>query len=271
MSIRGLLSLAIVFTIPAMPILSHEYWIDASKFHPTPDEEVTADLRVGSDLSGEVFPWLKQSFRAVQLWSPDQGPTPLTGRTGDIPALRLPSLDAGLHRISVETTPSFVIFETMDVFEDYLAYEGLTGILESHRSRSLPETGFGERYSRNARALIQSGPVIEGQTDAPTDMPFELVAQGNPYEPGLGSLPVRLTWQGEPAAGVQVALFHAAPEAEPPQGVTRQLFTTDGEGLVTIPLQGQGLHLLSAVRIEPVEDSAAAVWQSWWASLSFSP
>lgn len=271
MNIRALLFLGLLLTAAARPALSHEYWIDAQKFQPTPDEEVTADLRVGSDLSGEVFPWLRQSFRSVLLWSPGQDPLALGGRAGDLPALRLPPLAPGLHRISVETTPSFVLFEDMEKFEKYLEYEGLAATLDLHRSLGLPESDFGERYVRNARALIQSGPVTDADVDAPTGMAFELVAEANPYAAGRTDLPVRLIWQGQPVAGAQVALFHAPPDATPPDGVTRLLFTTDADGRVTVPLRGAGLHLLSAVRIEPLEGSVAAVWQSWWASLTFAP
>ena len=268
---RAVLFLGLLLAFPVSPTLGHEYWIEASKFQPAPDENVTANLRVGADLSGEAFPWLAQSFASVSLWSPDGTAQPLSGRMGDLPALKLPSLPRGLHRVTVETTPSFVIFDKAGKFETYLAYEGLNGILERHRARGLPETGFGERYVRNARALVQSGAVIDGQADAPTGMPFELVILGNPYAPGLTDLTVQLLWQGAPAPDVQVALFHVPPGSAPPVGVERLLFTTDSDGRVTFPLRGPGLHLLSAVHIEPVDDSAAAVWQSWWTSLSFAP
>jgi len=255
----------------AQPVLAHEYWIEPQKFHPAAATEIMADLRVGSDLSGEAFPWLRQSFRSVLFWPPGAGPVPVSGRMGDLPALRLSPDSGGLHRVSVETTPSFVIYDKPDTFPAYLEYEGLTGVIESHRARGLPETGFGERYVRNARALLQVGPVVDGQADAPTGMPFELVAEGNPYAAGTATIGVRLFWQGAPAADTQVALFFAPPGAARPDGVERSLFRTDADGRVTVPIQGAGLHLLSAVRIEPVDDSAAAVWQSWWASLSFAP
>lgn len=255
----------------AQPALGHEYWIEAQKFQPPAPEQIAADLRVGSDLSGEPFPWLKQSFKSVAFWTPDGEALPLTGRMGDLPALRLEPQGTGLHRVTVETTPSFVIYDKPETFPAYLDYEGLTGVLDLHRARGLPETGFGERYVRNARALLQIGPVAEGQTDLPTGMPFELVADGNPYAADLREIPVRLLWNSRPAPDTQVALFYVRDGALRPDDVERRLFRTDAEGRVTVPVLGLGLHLLSAVRIEPVEDSAVAVWQSWWASLTFAP
>jgi hypothetical protein len=268
---RMALSFILTLSVQALPALSHEYWIEAQKFHPASVQELTADLRVGSNLSGEVFPWLKQSFASVSLSPPEGDPIPLSGRAGDLPALRFTPLSEGLHRIAVETTPSFVIFDKPETFPSYVAYEGFPEVLDQHRARGLPETGFGERFTRNARALLQIGAVEEGQSDAPSGLPLELVAEGNPYAPGLTEIAVRLTWQGDPLAGTQVALFHAAPDAARPADVTRTLFRTDADGRVIVPIMGSGLHLLSAVRIEPVEDSAAAAWQSWWASLTFAP
>jgi hypothetical protein len=268
---RAVLSLCLALATTATPTLAHEYWIEAGRFLAPWPEELTADLRVGSDLSGEVFPWLKQSFVSVSLSAPNGDSTALTGRTGDLPALRFTPQGDGLHRLAVHTTPSFVIFDDPAKFKSYVEYEGFPEVLDQHRARGLPETGFGERFIRNARALVQVGPVIDGQSDAPTGMPLELVAEGNPYAPGLTEIAVRLIWNGDPLPDTQVALFHATPEANRPDEVTRTLFTTDADGRVTVSLQGPGLHLLSAVRIEPVEDSAAAKWQSWWASLTFAP
>lgn len=268
---RAVLSLCLAFATITVPALAHEYWIEAEKFQASEGQDLTADLRVGSDLSGEAFPWLKQSFASASLFPPDREAAPLTGRAGDLPALRFAPEGEGLYRLAVHTTPSFVIFDDPEKFKRYVEYEGFPEVLDLHRARGLPEKGFGERFFRNARALVQVGPVIDGQSDAPTGMPLELVAEGNPYTPGLSEITIHLTWNGDPLPDTQVALFHAAPEAKRPDDVTRTLFTTDSDGKVTVPLQGPGLHLLSAVRIEPVEDSAVAQWQSWWASLTFAP
>ncbi len=268
---RAIPSMLLAALLVATPAVAHEYWIEAEKFHPATVEDIEADLRVGSDLSGESFPWLKQSFTSVLLWPPSGGSIPLTGRAGDLPALRASPQSVGLHRITVETTPSFVIFDKPGKFETYLTYEGLLETLTLHRERGLPETGFGERYVRNAKALIQIGTADDRQSDAPVGMPLELVATGNPYAAGQTRLSVRLLWQGMPVPDAQVALFYAAPGSARPDDVERTLFTTDDQGSVSIPLLGPGLHLLSSVRIEPIEDSTAAAWQSWWASLTFAP
>ena len=250
--------------------LAHEYWIAAQKFQVEPGEAVVADLLVGSMMSGEAYPWLKRSVREAKLWAPDGGVMEITGRDGDLPALNITAAQPGLNRISFHSKPSFVVFEEFEKFQRYLDLEGLTGVAEAHRARGLPEKGFIEKFTRNARALIQVGPVVDGQGDAPTGMPFELVAMGNPYTPGLTEIGVRLTWNGAPAAGVQVALFLTPPGANPPNGVQRTLFTTDAAGRVAVPLTRAGRYMLASVHIEPVDSGTEAVWQSHWANLTFA-
>lgn len=250
--------------------LAHEYWIAAQKFQVEPGEAVTAHLLVGSMMSGEAYPWLKRSVKEAKLWAPDGSAVNITGREGDLPALNLTPAQPGLNRISFHTKPSYVVFEDFAKFQRYLDLEGLTGVAEAHRARGLPEEDFIEKYTRNARALIQVGPVVDGQSDAPTGMPYELVAMGNPYTPGLTQIGVQLTWNGAPAAGVQVALFLTPPGITPPDGVVRTLFTTDANGRVTVPLDRAGRYMLASVHIEPVDAGTEAVWQSHWANLTFA-
>lgn len=250
--------------------LAHEYWIAAEKFQVEPGEAVVADLLVGSMMSGEAYPWLKRSAKEARLWAPDGSAVDITGREGDLPALNVTPGQPGLNRISFHTQPSYVVFEEFAEFQKYLDFEGLTGVAEAHRARGLPEVDFIEEFTRNARALVQVGPVIDGQSDGPTGMPFELVAQGNPYAPGLTEIGVQLTWNGLPAEGVQVALFLTPPGVTPPEGVERGLFTTDATGRVSVPLDRAGRYMLAAVHIEPLDAGTAAVWKSHWANLTFA-
>lgn len=250
--------------------LAHEYWIAAQKFHVEPGEAVVADLLVGSMMSGEAYPWLKRSAKEAKLWAPDGSAVDITGREGDLPALNVTPEQPGLNRISFHTQPSYVVFEEFAKFQAYLDLEGLTGVAEAHRARGLPEEDFIEEFTRNARALIQVGPVVDGESDTPTGMPYELVAVGNPFTPGLTEIEVQLTWNGVPAAGVQVALFLTPPGVTPPEGVERALFTTDAEGRVTVPLDRAGRYMLASVHIEPLDAGTAAVWKSHWANLTFA-
>ncbi len=138
-----------------------------------------------------------------------------------------------------------------------------------HRKRGMVETKIAEEYIRNARALVQVGPVREGNMDRPTGMPFEIVVTGTPFANDRSSLTVRLEWQGAGVPGTQISLFQL-PNGRSAHGDTvRTLAQTDQDGYARFSLIGAGQYLLNAVRAEPVKGPGSVVWQSQWASLAF--
>lgn len=265
-----LTALALLSLSPAS-VAAHEYWIAPETHRAEEGTTLRADLRVGQDFSGEVYPWLRRNVIAARVEGPD-GAADLGGREGDIPALSVPLGGPGLYRISLHTTPAYLIFDSFDQFVRYTEYEGLTGIAERHKARGLPDKGFGEAFTRNARALVQVGPATPDQADAPSGMPFDLVAEANPFVEGLAGLPVRLTWQGQPSPDTQIAVFLLPEGGTAPQDTVRSTLRTDADGRALIPLPQAGRYMLAAVHIEELspEESAAAVWESHWASLTFA-
>ncbi len=218
---------------------------------------------------GNSLPFVTQIFKRMTHRSP-AGTTEIAARLGDRPAIQsLNLIEPGLHLIALETNPSFVEFETIQKFDAYLEYEGLRDYVKLHVERGLPRAGIKETFVRNARALVQAGPADAGETDAPGGMDFEIVALGNPFVFGRAALDVEVLWQGEAAADVQVSVFFLPPDGVPPAGTERTLFRTDAAGRATIRMAKPGKYLLNAVHLEPVDDSAEAMWKSYWASLTF--
>lgn len=252
-----------------LPATAHEFWVDPDAGLVAPGSSISVDMRVGQDLSGAALPYLNTTFAAMTHWSP-RGPKAVEARLGDRPVIgELALSEPGLHRITVETHPAYIVFDTLAEFEEYLAYEGQDAIGLDHRERGLPAVDIAEEYLRNARALVQVGPVLDGQWDAPTGMPFELVVEGNPFAANPGSVRVRLLWNGEPMGLTQVNVFHLAEGAVAPDGTERTVVQTDGDGIAEISMEGPGQYLLNAVRLDPVEGPGSVVWKSHWASLTF--
>ncbi|MBT8416850.1 MAG: DUF4198 domain-containing protein [Silicimonas sp.] len=262
-----LVSLAI--SAAAGPLTAHEYWIAPETGHLEESAAISAQTLVGQNFSGASLAFLDTSVKAMTHWSGEVA-TPIGARLGDRPAIgSLTLASPGLHRITVETHPAYIVFDTFPEFEAYLLDEGLASIADSHRQRGLPDTEIAEAYVRNARALVQVGPVETGHVDAPTGMPFEIVATGNPYTPDATSLGVRLLWKGEPEDAAQISVFHVPVGGKAPADTEKLLVRTNVEGRVEIPVNGPGQYLLNAVRIEPVDGPGSVVWQSHWASLTF--
>jgi uncharacterized GH25 family protein len=253
----------------AGPLDAHEFWIDTTLSQATLDENISADLRVGEDLSGTALPYLDKTIEAMTHVAPSSS-GPIEARLGDLPAITDVALkEDGLHILTVVTRLAYIVFETLDEFETYLAYEGLAEIAALHRQRDLGETEIAEEYIRNARALVQVGPVREGDMDRATGMPFEIVVTGTPFATDKRSLTVHLTWQGVGVPDAQIAIFQRKDGRSAQGGTVRTLAQTDQDGYAQFSLDGAGQYLLNAVRAEPVEGPGSVVWQSHWASLAF--
>lgn len=251
-------ALLVIAALAAGPAGAHEFWIEPGKDRYAPGETVTADLKVGLNLDGEPYPFLSNRFRTFTV----DGES-VSGAEGDLPALSFTAEARGLS-VAVHQTVAFrTQHDDWQVFLDYLAMEGLDGIEAEHRRRGLPETGFAERYTRYARALIQIGEPRAGDTDSPSGLPFELVAQGSPFLPGSEHLTVTLARAGVPVADHQVTVYARDRE------VRRSAVQTDQAGRAEIALDGGGTYLINAVVLEEVNDRGTVFWESHWASLAF--
>jgi uncharacterized GH25 family protein len=261
---RPILAAAASFAIaalPATPVPAHEFWIAPESGEISPGQPIVADLMVGKMFKGEPYPYLSNRFRALTVTVGGET-SKIAGHDGDIPAILKIAERPGLYVIANQTVAFRLTYDDWSKFRDYLALEGLDKFADLHRERGLPESGFAERYIRYAKALVQVGPVAASDADVRIGMPFELVAEDNPYSPRVELLRVSLIWRGVPVANHQISIFRN-------DGVvTRTTAITDTAGLASIPLPGGGEYLLNAVYLEPVDD-APVVWESHWASMSF--
>ncbi|HSF96574.1 MAG TPA: DUF4198 domain-containing protein [Thermohalobaculum sp.] len=245
-----------------LPAQAHEFWIAPQRWEVAPGSPIKADLMVGQMLRGEPYPYLSNRFTRFAVTA-DGETTTVAGSEGDMPALSTIAARPGLNIVAHQTVAFRVTYDDWAVFRKYLADEGLDGFAARHRARGLPETGFAERYTRYAKALVQSGPARPEDRDTPLGLAFELVAGANPYCPGLDRLPVTLLLHGEPVAGHQITVFKDDNGA-----VTRSTLRTDQAGTAAIPLAPGGVYLVNAVRLEPA-GSLPVAWQSQWASMTF--
>ena len=258
-----------LLALPSAPALAHEFWIEPETYRPTEGDRVRAEIFVGGMLKGEAYPYLSNQIVSAQLHAPS-GVTEIEGMEGDLPALAVTPTEPGLHVISYHSAPAYIEYEDFETFVNYLAYEGLDDVVRLHKDRGLPDSGFTEAYTRNARTLLQVGPVVPKDLDRPTGMPLELVALQNPLSEGLAEIEVQLLSQGSPVPNRQVSIFHRAAGGEPEGEVTRSLVTTNAEGVAVIPVSESGFFLLNAVQMKPVDGAEGVVWESHWASLTFA-
>lgn len=241
---------------------AHEFWIEPASHRLPAPGAISADLKVGQNLKGGIFPYLSERFVSYRIDGP-AGRHDVIGNEGDIPSLTYEASLPGLYVLTYHSTADRLDYDEWATFVDYADYEGLEGAVETHLAAGLPKTGFAELYIRCAKALVQVGAPATGDEDLAIGMPLELIALANPFMPDLGQLPVRLLWQGEAAANIQISIFREMGRLE------RTTLRTDEDGRVIIPLEDGGRFLLNAVHIARASADDGVVWKSHWASLTF--
>lgn len=256
---------AAVSVAAALPALSHEFFIEPLQYRIAPDQPLMADIRVGQQFKGSAYSYIPQNIARFDLVMGDTV-IPVTGRAGDRPALNMPAPAEGLVTVVHQTTDTFLTWTDNAKFVGFVEHKDFPWVLDQHKARGLPDTGFKERYSRYGKALIAVG---DGAgEDREVGMLTEIVALANPYVDDVsGGMPVLVLYEGKPRTDTQVEVFARAPGAE----VTDSFYRTDAEGKVTIPVEPGVEYLFDAVVMRPLDAVADGdpVWESLWASLTF--
>lgn len=247
---------------------AHEYWLQAHEWQIEPGDEIVADIRVGQKFKGSTYSYFPRSFVRIEDIAGSQA-QPVTGRAGDIPAIRLTDAPKGLNVILVATSDTTLTYHEGEKFTAFVEHKALGDTLERHAARGLPEKGFKEVYSRYAKMLVSVG-AGEG-ADRVVGLETEIVALANPYTDDLAEgLPVKVLYRGAPRAGAQVELFERAPDGE----VSISTHLTDAGGIALLPVRAGHVYMADAVLMrEPAPakaETSGAVWESLWANLTFA-
>jgi len=241
---------------------AHEFWIEPTRFEVSETDDIVANLRVGQYFKGNNQVYLPDTFVSFTVTDYD-GTRPVKGRIGDLPAVRVPAGRNGLHVLAYHSTPSSVTYSSYDKFRDFARKHGFEWVIEAHQRRGLSTTDITESYTRYAKSLIKVG---DGKgSDESTGMPFELVAETNPYTDLSDGITVRLLRLQRPQAGTRISVFRKFVGCE----ATRTTVITDANGRASIPRGTGGHYLVNAVHIQEPDPRGHTAWESLWASLTF--
>jgi uncharacterized GH25 family protein len=250
-------------------VQAHEYWIEPNKFEIAPGDNIEADLRNGQNFKGNRLYFLTNGFTRFDIFDGHDFHK-AKGSNGDQPALKFTTTKPGLHVLTYQSTFTSLTFKKWEKFLTYTKNQGLDKVITRHLARGLGKTNFKESYARTIKALVKVG---DGTgNDKRTGLPFEFVAQDNPYrlkvdEKGHRQIVVRLFLEDKWAGNKQVLIFQNNGK------ITQSTGHTDNQGLITIPLNGGGKFMLSAVHMFEGDDDPATKkpeWFSYWANLIFA-
>lgn len=276
LGLAGSLGFAItiaLFMAGGTPALAHEVWIQPHSPQVKDGAPVTADLRIGDMFVGNHLLYIPQQTERVAILGAG-GMTDYVPRVGSRPVIDLGAdLLDGLtgHAVLIyQSADSYVHYMHQDKFFDFVTKKGAADIPGAHARRGLPPGGFIERYKRFAKSSITIGAPDETVNDRATGMEVEFVLTGRSLmADGTRRLNVRLFYQGAPLPGAVVALFTRRPDGE----VATTGLVTGSDGIVGVAALPGHDYLLDHVTIRPIDpatDKNKAVWESLWASLTFS-
>ena len=259
------LFLAATVGLTAVPALSHEFWISPQTYTVPAGGQLIADIRVGQFFEGSAYSFIPQRFTRFDLVMGDTV-TPVDGRVGDRPALKMDAPADGLVTVVHQTGDSTLTWDDPALFDQFVRHKDFPWVLDINKERGIPETGFSERYSRYGKSLIAVG---NGEgADREVGMETEIVALANPYTDELpDGLPVLVLYQGKPRADTQVEVFTKTSHGE----VEDLFYRTDAEGKAMIPVKPGVEYLVDAVVMRELQQKVLKdpVWESLWASLTF--
>lgn len=257
--------------------LAHEVWIAPHNPSPELGSNITADLRIGDNFVGNHLLYIPQQTRRVAFLG-TSGITEIVPRVGSSPVIDFPAelLDGatGHAMLIYESADSYISYRDQGKFFRFTAKKGAAGVQSEHEERGLAESGFVERYSRYAKSSIligrQDAAIRGGINDRAVGMEVEFVVKAlSVLDDASQDLTVQLLYQGAPLPDARVSLFKRAPDGE----VSNINFLSGPDGLIEVAALPEHEYLLDHVTLralDPQTDKNKAVWESLWASLTFS-
>jgi len=170
-------------------------------------------------------------------------------------------------------------------FNDYLAHDGITDMLDWRKKNDALKQDAVEKYAKHVKTIFQVGDKTSDDWQTALGYPIEFVPLSNPYKLHVGdALPVQLLLRGEPLAN-QIVTIDAASMAhdhahaedhdhdhdhaeEDHQHDDGTQVRTDAEGKLSVKLSQEGIWYLRTIHL--VESTAPGLThESNWATLTF--
>lgn len=248
-----------------LPVNAHEFWMIAAPFSAAGAKNTQVNLYVGQFFEGELVPLSAQYVAQFQRFTMAgiQNLMPFVPRSSAT-GISLQQTGAGSQVLSINTHPNFVQL-SKDQFTYYLADEGLTNIQSLLKNGVAPKVANRERYQRHIKALV----LVDGDLDDTllhkTGQRLEILPLADPRLMGRALQPsFQVLFEGKPLAGVLLKAWSKI------AGQTLLIRSVaDENGMVRLTLPFNGIWMLSAVHMLPIQNDLALDWESFWANLTF--
>lgn len=257
-------------SVGVLPVQGHDFWVQPASYWVAPEAATPLTLQVGHG------PFRQRSLiplsRILRFEAVGPRRTPIDLR---------PRLQLGGRRsdgvLDFEAPGTYVLVLQTDAraysllpairFNDYLRYEGLTPALAYREQTHRMAMDGSEKYSRQAKALLQVGSPArpQPQVTRPVGLVLEIVPDVDPYAiPRPKTLPVHVLYQGRRLAGALVMLTDLEHDANP---LEVHLTDRNGEAEFITPPGGEWLLNVIWTRVAP--PASDTDFETVFSSLSF--
>ena len=248
-----------------LPVIGHVLY----GIPPDPDQTGEPDvvLRNGDDFSAaDEAPHPERLRNARAVTASGVTPLPCSGTKETGVRIEVGSVSARPCWVVAETPKTFIEIEA-DHFNDYLAHEGLSQILETRAATGQQHNSGREIYSKYCKTALNGPGGALAFLDTPVGLPIEIVpVTSGPVRAG-DALTVRVLVDQCPAPDVQLMASRQADSPSAP--ATSSIVRTDSQGYATIALDKPGAWRLHSIAMAPHKELGVADWESLWASLTF--
>ncbi|KQW90088.1 hypothetical protein ASC94_20300 [Massilia sp. Root418] len=249
----------------APPAAAHDFWIQPDNFFPASGTTTALRLLVGHGEARQPSALPARRVKRLTVHAPGGASEDVQPAAG---AASFQPRGSGAHMVALETDDQAQSHLPAARFNSYLREEGLMAAFSYRaRNRLMNEDGA-ERYSRVAKALVDSGPPGRGDQQLATaalGLPLEIVLGCSPsQQPRPDLLPVTVMFHGQPLPGALVKLTDLDHDSH---ALERQLSDSDGRANFMMP--GPGRWLLNVVWTTPAARGDGTDYETVFSSLSF--
>ena len=265
----------VAFTLLAIPVAAHDFWMLPSSFRPAKDQLLNVALYVGDFGKGDEIERKEERIVKFVSATPD-GEKKIVGRDGSTPAGYLRTKSEGCYVLGFQSNHTSVTLAP-EKFIAYLNERGLEHIQKLREARGETNKAVREVYSRSPKSILQVGDVASSGWDATLGLDLELTPDKNPYalawieaDQSFAPLPIHISFHDKPLANALISAINL--DAPPRDGSDTEKVLrgrTDPEGRLSLRLPRAGRWMVASVHMLALEGNPDADFESFWASLTF--
>jgi len=250
-----------VLVVSVTTLHAHDLFLKPFAFFVTPGSEARLRILNGTFEKSENA-IERNRLRDLSVVGPD---TSACSDKGDTSVFVFRTGATGTYVVGASTLPRTLRLDAK-AFNEYLASDGVTDMLDARKRSNELNTPSHERYSKHVKTLIQVGDARTPGYDAVLNYPAEIVPLDNPYALKVGGVVrARVLVDGRPVANQLVIAG-----GRTPSGARLAVSTVRSapDGVARVAIGSPGYWYIKFIHMVRVTGDTVN-YESKWATLTF--